>query len=213
MLPFTFVRLLAGACLLVATRAFVLSPQPPVARPSRTTPVRILTLSARRSNGDDTEDALSDNNDIGGLPLLTSFGSSSLSLFDNFDGTLPHLQPPPEGDGTHEPKMQVVARKFELQYTCKVCETRNCHKVSRTAYNKGVVIATCQGCTSQHLIADNLGFTNLWKEEGTIEDYFANQGGEKVSRVSKDVFNLEKTLGYDASSGAIVGADGKPALE
>lgn len=202
------------------TEAFVVPRKQSLARTT-------MTLIGRRRAGNDDDDADADadsvkqQKDSTGLPLLPSFGASSQSFFDPFDGTLPHLQKPQENhvrsdDDDANAKQYVANRKFELQYTCNICETRNCHKVSRVAYRKGVVIATCKGCGSQHLIADNLGFTNLWneKEEGNIEEYFANQGmQEKVNRVSKDVFDLEKVLGFDTDSGSIVGDDGEPAME
>lgn len=175
--------------------------------------LRAMTLSAKYDNNDDddAEDTLKQEQESG-LPLLPYFGSSSQTFFDPFDGTLPHLKP--ENDPDADAKPFVANRKFELQYTCNICDTRNCHKVSRVAYRKGVVIATCKGCGTQHLIADNLGFTNLWNKEGTIEEYFANKGMEEsVTRVSKDVFHLEKMLGHDSDSGSIMGDDGKPAME
>lgn len=105
-----------------------------------------------------------------------------------------------------------VNSKLELQYTCKVCETRNHHKVSRIAYNKGVVIATCKGCLSQHVISDNLGFTQ--KLDGNLEDYFKGQGSEEsVARVNEDVFHLERILGVDTNGGFIHGPDGERHLE
>lgn len=55
--------------------------------------------------------------------------------------------------------------RFELRFTCKVCETRNAHSISRHAYTKGTVIVVCPGCNSTHLIADNLNW---------IEDDFRN---------------------------------------
>ena len=170
----------------------------------------LRSMTFRLAHSD--KDSSSAQDDKTELPLLPHFGASSQSTFNPFDGTLPHLAPPQD---ELKEKPFVASRKMELQYTCNICETRNCHKVSRIAYRKGVVIATCKGCGSQHLISDNLGFTNLWNEEdGTIEDYFANKGMEdKVNRVSKDVFDLEKALGHDSDSGSIVGEDGKPAME
>lgn len=174
--------------------------------------LRPMTLQLN-SNEDDAQEAA--QNEQTGLPMLPHFGSSSQSMFDPFDGTLPHLTPQEKEEESL--KQYVANRKFELQYTCNVCDTRNCHKVSRIAYRKGVVIATCKGCGSRHLIADNLGYTKLWDSEeegGNIEEYFANKGMEdNVNRVSKDVFDLERVLGYDSDSGSIVGEDGKPAME
>mmetsp|Transcript_20684 Transcript_20684/g.43523 ORF Transcript_20684/g.43523 Transcript_20684/m.43523 type:complete len:266 (-) Transcript_20684:275-1072(-) len=105
----------------------------------------------------------------------------------------------------------LVSPKFQLQYTCKVCSTRNTHSVTRMAYRKGVVIAMCKGCGSKHLIADNLGWSNYIggfdfdNGERDIEAYMANReeenGGEDggvekdlVMRVTKEVFDLENVL-------------------
>lgn len=150
--------------------------------------------------------------------LLPGIGSASSSspvsppIFDPFDASLD------AGVSRKREIAFVASRKFELQYTCKICEARNCHRVSRAAYTNGVVIAQCKGCKTQHLIADHLGFTQLWKkgEDGaTIEEVFAKQGTDEdiVNRVSREVFDLEKTLSHDTSSGSIIDDNGNFALE
>ena len=196
---------------------------------------RTIWTAARRRNPSRDEDGeeYTENKEI---PQLPSYGTSSFDeraavqrkLLDQQDTT-----------------PAFVGRKFELQYTCKICETRNIHKVSRigksvwepwwklhesvnhenhvilihplfrivlVAYQKGVVITVCKGCMSQHLISDNLGFTQQF--DGNIEDYFKEKGQEdNVNRVSEDVFNLERILGLDTKSGSIFGNDGTAHLE
>jgi hypothetical protein len=115
----------------------------------------------------------------------------------------------------------VGSAHFQLAYTCNICETRNHHRVSRTAYRQGMVVATCKGCDSKHLIADNLGtgLDNMGTgESANIEDYFKSKGEKdnvsyNVSRVSPEVFELEKILDFDTSGGAIIGDDGMPVME
>ena len=101
---------------------------------------------------------------------------------------------------------EVASPKFQLQYTCKICSTRNAHKVSRMAYRKGVVIVVCKGCESKHLIADNLGWSNYIggfdfdNGERNIEQFMRNRNEESdgqeelVFRVDKEIFDLEKVL-------------------
>jgi hypothetical protein len=167
--------------------------------------VKTTSLTARRRNWRNEEDPLQrrEGDEIPQLPAFRGyrFASPNMASSSSSSGS---------GGGSAN-KPAFVNRKLELQYTCKVCETRNCHKVSRIAYNKGVVIAVCKGCMSQHLISDNLGFTRQF--DGNIEEYFKEQGEESVFRVNEDVFNLEKVLGLNTKGGSILGPDGETYLE
>ena len=51
----------------------------------------------------------------------------------------------------------IVSNKFKIQYTCKKCNTRNSHSVTRMAYRKGIVIAMCKGCHSNIYLLTILG--------------------------------------------------------
>jgi len=87
-------------------------------------------------------------------------------------------------------------KELYIEYTCKVCSTRNHGFMSKRAYYHGVVICTCHGCQNRHLIADHLG----WLDRGkgiTIEQILA-QKGETVHRrvlTDADVLSIEEEGG------------------
>ncbi|XP_077164271.1 DNL-type zinc finger protein [Paroedura picta] len=73
--------------------------------------------------------------------------------------------------------------RLGLAYTCKVCGRRAAQTVSRAAYERGVVIATCPGCRSRHLIADHLGWFAHLGGHRDVEEILAARG-EAVRRVA-----------------------------
>lgn len=82
--------------------------------------------------------------------------------------------PPPSPPPPPAQKEKVKTDRFQLEFTCNKCETRNSHSISRLAYAQGTVIATCPGCSTNHLIADNLS----WLEDDfkNIKEAMAKRG-------------------------------------
>ena len=78
-------------------------------------------------------------------------------------------------------KPKTKTERFELAFTCNVCQGRNSHSISYHAYTKGTVIVTCPGCKSTHLVADNLN----WIEQDfrNLEEYMAKRG-TPVTRIA-----------------------------
>ena len=66
-----------------------------------------------------------------------------------------------------------------IVFTCKVCGTRAARKMSKEAYNHGVVLIRCPGCNNLHLIADHLGY---FDDNSTNVEQILAQKGEKVMR-------------------------------
>ncbi|KAI9104526.1 DNL zinc finger-domain-containing protein, partial [Phlyctochytrium arcticum] len=56
-----------------------------------------------------------------------------------------------------------------IGFTCKVCSHRQHNYMSKKAYQTGVVIIKCDGCSNLHLIADHLGWYDSQNPPGTIE--------------------------------------------
>ncbi|OAD73528.1 hypothetical protein PHYBLDRAFT_95282, partial [Phycomyces blakesleeanus NRRL 1555(-)] len=70
--------------------------------------------------------------------------------------------------------------KIMIGFTCKVCDERSQHVMSKLSYTKGVVLIQCPKCENRHLIADNLGWFRDTKVN--VEDLM-KENGEEVSRV------------------------------
>lgn len=119
----------------------------------------------------------------------------------------------PVAKGKDLDQTALVSDKFELRYTCKLCGARNSNKVSRLAYTKGVVISVCTGCSAKHVLSDNLGWHigfDTYDGETDIEKFLASKGRESdVSRVSQDVFELERLMDESDADPLNDKADGK----
>lgn len=78
-----------------------------------------------------------------------------------------------------------VSGKLLLKFTCKKCDSKNSKTISKHAYTKGVVIVRCDGCSNNHLIADNLNWFTDMNGKKNIEDIMAEKG-EKVRKFEGD---------------------------
>lgn len=175
---------------------------------------RLYSISNSDNDNSDTEEEEDDDDDTNNIfAALPPIGASSFWDRQDDDETLNNTNLTSHNI--------VVSRKFNLSYTCKICDTRNSHSITRLGYNKGVVIAVCKCCDTKHLIADNLGWSNYLVSgfdydggERNIEDHMKNRlveesGGEYDGgslRVNRSVFDLESLWHEekDESSGALV---------
>ena len=177
--------ILGCACLIATAEAFNL----PTSFHHKLSHPNPLALAAK-----DNPDAAETDVAAEDLPFLALPGAGGSSFDPLTSGN--RLAPVAEGKGLQSSK--IVNDKFELQYTCKICDHKNSVRVSRIAYRNGVVICVCKGCSAKHLIADNLGWHNYiggFEGEPDIEQYLASRGRENdVKRVSPEVFELEQLL-------------------
>jgi hypothetical protein len=89
------------------------------------------------------------------LNLSKKFSTSSISgTSDNNEdsSTLKNSSEFPDVPG-----VQTSGDKMIIMFTCTVCDTRSARKISKQAYEHGIVMVRCSGCNNRHLIADRMG--------------------------------------------------------
>ncbi|CEP25015.1 Mitochondrial protein import protein ZIM17 AltName: Full=Hsp70-interacting protein in mitochondria; Flags: Precursor [Cyberlindnera jadinii] len=98
-------------------------------------------------------------------------------------------------------KLKIDEPQMMIAFTCKKCDTRSSHVMSKQAYTKGTVLITCPGCKGRHLIADHLKIFS--DDRITIQDILSAKG-ESVSQNTDDlVFDdipdkLKSLIGHHA---------------
>ncbi|CAL9732569.1 mitochondrial protein import protein Zim17p [Monosporozyma unispora] len=88
----------------------------------------------------------------------------------------------PQGNKTASAKTEQP--QLMIAFTCKKCNTRSSHTMSKQAYTKGTVLIQCPGCKNRHLIADHL---KIFHDHNiNIEDIMKAKG-EDVSQSTEDL--------------------------
>lgn len=88
-----------------------------------------------------------------------------------------------------------------LAFTCKKCDTRSSHVMSKQAYQHGTILVKCPGCQSRHLVADHLKIFS--DNRIKLEDIMKAQGEGIKTDTSDLVFedipdSLKKLIGHHA---------------
>lgn len=63
---------------------------------------------------------------------------------------------PEADDKSKQGQLRMDKPSYQLTFTCKKCDTRSSHNISKQAYHNGTVLIQCPNCKSRHLIADHL---------------------------------------------------------
>lgn len=90
-----------------------------------------------------------------------------------------------------------------LAFTCKKCDTRSSHVMSKQAYQHGSILVQCPGCKSRHLVADHLNIFSDHKIK--LEDIMKAQGENIKTDTTDLVFedipdSLKKLIGHHAKN-------------
>jgi hypothetical protein len=93
-----------------------------------------------------------------------------------------------EQDPQEEPE-KPHTHQMLIGFTCKVCQERSHHTMSKHSYTKGVVLIQCPGCKNRHLIADNLGWFR--DNKTTVED-LVKEKGEAIRKIIVDEQGVER---------------------
>lgn len=90
-----------------------------------------------------------------------------------------------------------------LAFTCKKCDTRSSHVMSKQAYQQGTILVQCPGCKSRHLVADHLKIFS--DNRIKLEDIMKAQG-EQVRTDTNDLIfedipdSLKNLIGHHAKN-------------
>lgn len=136
---------------------------------------RIFNNILLRSNGDSTLG----RHVYRHMPLCSSITTLvSKRTFATTTNSLPDLT---------KPEQKKYEGKFQIMFTCKICNHRNSKFITKLAYYKGVVIIICDGCGNKHLIADNLNWFTDMDGKKNIEDIMAEKGEVVQKIMSEDL--------------------------
>lgn len=136
--------------------------------------------------------------------LRVSTASLRSSLLQRYRFTTSAVIQQEQGNGDGSQKLgsfKVDKPMLMIAFTCKKCNTRSSHTMSKQAYTGGTVLITCPSCKNRHLIADHL---KIFRDERvTIEDILKAQG-ESVSSSTEDLVfedipkELQSVIGHHA---------------
>ncbi|KAF4540932.1 Signal recognition particle [Lasiodiplodia theobromae] len=86
---------------------------------------------------------------------------------------------PAQPDASSAAPEQQEVPQYQMTFTCKVCETRSSHKISKQGYHHGTVLISCPGCKNRHLISDHL---RVFADQSTTLEDIMREKGQLVKR-------------------------------
>jgi hypothetical protein len=108
-------------------------------------PFRPFTLSARlrEDHSRDIQDGLRNNRDHSATvtPAAANVSQTDAKLLSDLVAA-------------STPRPDVPS--YQMIFTCKKCDERSAHTISKQGYHHGTVLVTCPGCKNRHLVSDHL---------------------------------------------------------
>lgn len=95
---------------------------------------------------------------------------------------------------------------YQLTFTCKPCQHRSSHVITKHGYHKGTVLIQCPNCKSRHVISDHLKI--FMDRQSTLEDILKETAGSGV-----DLSKLLKKGRLGIKQGELVGVEGDEDIE
>ncbi len=83
-----------------------------------------------------------------------------------------------------------IVPKYQITFTCKACDHRSAHHMTKHAYSKGTVLIQCPSCKNRHLIADNL---KIFSEQNINVEDILKAKGETIQKGILPQGNIELT--------------------
>ncbi|KAM7205539.1 DNL zinc finger domain containing protein [Naviculisporaceae sp. PSN 640] len=96
--------------------------------------------------------------------------------FSSSPSRLHESQPasPPQTQGQTDQTRPSDRPSYELRFTCKPCNHRSSHIISKQGYHHGSVLISCPNCRNRHIISDHLKI--FGDKAVTIEDILREKG-------------------------------------
>lgn len=108
--------------------------------------------------------------------LQTKSTKSPIRTFTTSTRLLHEPQPPSNPQKTESDNQTRPSDRpsYELRFTCKPCNHRSSHIISKQGYHFGSVLISCPSCRNRHIISDHLKI--FGDKAVTIEDILRDKG-------------------------------------
>ncbi|PLN74979.1 zf-DNL-domain-containing protein [Aspergillus taichungensis] len=119
---------------------------------------------------------------IPSIGSIRANSSSSSSSSETGERPLTDRTSDPATDAEYEKANRLRREQepaYQITFTCKPCNERSSHRMSKHGYHRGTVVIRCPSCRNRHVISDHLNI--FLDQKSTLDDILAKQG-DKLTR-------------------------------